>query len=194
MAAGGEGGAFGDEVLSALEAPRIDWRGRLTMFLQRTQASDYSWVPPNRRYLHRRIYLPGTRSRHLGDLVVALDTSGSIDPDVARAFLAEVGQLAQMVGGSGRLLLLQVDDEVRDVREIGPGSPLPETIRGRGGTSFRPAFEYLAAHSEIQPSGLLYLTDGDGSFPELPPPYPVLWVLVGPARVPFGASVVLPNA
>ncbi|MCI4331444.1 MAG: VWA-like domain-containing protein [Thermoplasmata archaeon] len=191
--AGGDGGAFAEETLRALEAPRIDWRGRLSMFLQRSQAADYTWVPPNRRYLHRGVYLPGTRSRSLGDLVVALDTSGSIDPDVARSFLAEVGQIAQLLGSTGRLLLIQADEEVRDVRTIGPGDRVPDTIRGRGGTSFVPVFDYLSHHPEISPGGLLYLTDGQGTFPEKAPPFPVLWVLVAPAHVPFGASLALPG-
>jgi predicted metal-dependent peptidase len=193
MAYTGRGGAFSEEVLGTLGSPTVDWRGRLTMFLQRTSAADYSWVPPNRRYLHRGVYLPGTRTRHLGDLVVALDTSGSIDPEMARGFLAEVSELAQLVGSSGGLLFLQVDDEVRSATVLGPGTRLPPVIQGRGGTNFRAAFEYLQGQTSFTPSGLVYLTDGQGTFPEHPPPYPVLWALVAPTVVPFGATLLIPQ-
>jgi predicted metal-dependent peptidase len=190
----GGGGEFSREVLRAVDAPRLDWRARLTQFLQRMYAQDYAWIPPNRRYLSRGLYLPGTRSRGVGDLVVAIDTSGSIDPETARAFLGEVRALSDLVGATGRLFLLQADDEVRAVTELGPGRPIPMEIHGRGGTDFRPVFAHLARSGTIHPTGLLYLTDGQGTFPDRPPAYPVLWILPAPSPVPFGERVILPGA
>ena len=57
-----------------------------------------------------------------------------------------------------------------------------------GGTDFRPPFVYVAEHPEIEPSCLIYITDGYGSAPRNPPPYPVLWILTsdGTKPAPWG--------
>lgn len=182
-----------EEVLTALGRPTVDWRDRLRRFVQRTYAADYSWIPPNRRYLYRGIYLPGTRSRQVGDLVVAVDTSGSIDPAVAARFLGEVSAMREMVGGSGRLFLMLADDEIRYAEELRPGVDLPRALKGRGNTDFRPVFERVEA-AQLRPTGVVYLTDGDGEFPERRPNVPVLWVLPANVHVPWGEKVILPNS
>ena len=49
------------------------------------------------------------------------------------------------------------------------------TIKGQGGTDFRPAFAYveelLARKVFYHLKGLLYFTDGNGTFPAKMPPY-----------------------
>jgi predicted metal-dependent peptidase len=46
-----------------------------------------------------------------------------------------------------------------------------------GGTDFCPPFVYVAKHPEIEPSCLIYITDGYGPASDNPPLYPVLWIL-----------------
>jgi predicted metal-dependent peptidase len=193
MAYTGEGREAAEEVLASIGRPRLHWRSELVRFLQRAYAQDYSWIPPNRRHLSAGVILPGTRTRSVGTLAIVIDTSGSIDPASARAFLSEVQGIADLVGGSGRLVVLEADDAVRSVREIRPGVPVPLEFHGRGGTDFRPAFEWASRSGTIRPTGLVYLTDGQGTFPERTPPFPVLWVMPQPLRVPFGAVVALPG-
>ncbi|EQD78726.1 hypothetical protein B1B_00563 [mine drainage metagenome] len=193
MAYTGEGRDAAEEILASIGRPQLYWRSELVRFLQRAYAQDYSWIPPNRRYLSAGLILPGTRTRSVGTLAIAIDTSGSIDPASARAFLSEVQGIADLVGGSGRLVVLEADDAIRSVREIRPGVPIPLEFHGRGGTDFRPAFEWASRSGTIRPTGLVYLTDGQGTFPERSPPFPVLWVMPQPMRVPFGAVVALPG-
>jgi predicted metal-dependent peptidase len=76
---------------------------------------------------------------------------------------------------------------------------MPETFKGRGGTDFRPVFDLVAtdiSRPEGWPDLLAYLTDGQGSFPERAPPYPVVWLLPEGSRVvpPFGARIEIPAA
>jgi predicted metal-dependent peptidase len=193
MAYTGEDRTAAVEILSSLGRPQLHWRSELVRFLQRAYAQDYSWIPPNRRYLAEGILLPGTRTRSVGTLAIAIDTSGSIDPARAHSFLSEVQGIADLVGGSGRLIVIEADDAVRSVREIRPGVPVPLEFRGRGGIDFRPAFEWASRSGTLTPTGLVYLTDGQGTFPERPPAFPVLWVVPQPVTVPFGAVVVLPD-
>ena len=71
-------------------APKVDWRDVLRRYLSAAAKSDYAWTPPNRRYIARGLYLPSLRSENLGPVVVAVDTSGSIDDATLAAFAAEI--------------------------------------------------------------------------------------------------------
>jgi predicted metal-dependent peptidase len=69
--------------------PRLDWREVLRRFLSSQARNDFSWSDPNRRFLHAGLYLPGLRSEELGEVVLAVDTSGSIGPKELSLFAAE---------------------------------------------------------------------------------------------------------
>lgn len=54
------------------------------------------------------------------------------------------------------------------------------TVRGRGGTSLIPPFDWISKHIEDGnpvPDALIYMTDGFGPSPEKSPVYPCLWVV-----------------
>jgi predicted metal-dependent peptidase len=67
---------------------------------------------------------------------------------------------------------------------------LPEEISGGGGTDFRPVFDWVE-QDRISPDLLVYFTDAQGRFPEREPPYPVIWLVKGKSRVPFGDRIQL---
>ena len=56
------------------------------------------------------------------------------------------------------------------------------TITGRGGTDFRPAFEYVndlierGAFTSLK--GLIYFTDGRGEYPKKKPPYETAFIFL----------------
>ena len=58
--------------------PPADWRAVLREFVSAHARNDYSWARPNRRFIAQGLYLPGLHSEELGDVVLAVDTSGSI--------------------------------------------------------------------------------------------------------------------
>ena len=64
-------------------------------------------------------------------------------------------------------------------------------VTGGGGTDFRPVFRYIDEHYELDPSLLIFFTDGYGAYPERPPQYPVMWLLTsnGACGVEWGQRV-----
>jgi len=65
---------------------------------------------------------------------------------------------------------------------------------GRGGTDFRPVFEWVddtLSRNEGLPDLVAYLTDGFGPFPKVAPPYPVVWLMPEGSEVvpPFGLRI-----
>ena len=73
-----------------------------------------------------------------------------------------------------------------------------QTPIGGGGTNFCPFFERVVKEYDLSaPLVGVYLTDGYGQFPDLPPSFPTLWVVTPGGRsldqFPFGEVVRLVN-
>lgn len=118
-------------------------------------------------------------------LAVALDTSGSCCGEVMERFLRELMSILQSYP-SFCVTLLQCDAKIQRIHQLTSEDDLEELFRsfkisGGGGTDFRPVFSYLDKqyeHDETAPlRGLLYLSDGYGSFPAKAPDYPVTFLL-----------------
>jgi len=186
--AGRLAGHWGALANAALE-PRLPWRALLERFLMRVARDDYSFARRSRR--EGEALLPGMESGE-ANLVVAVDTSGSIPREALDDFIEEVDALKGQVRASIALLLCDA--------AIAPGTPmrffpwepiaLPEGARGGGGTRFTPVFEWVESEP-VRPDALLYFTDAEGEFPERAPEYPVMWLVTGNAPVPFGERVQL---
>jgi predicted metal-dependent peptidase len=171
-----------DNILS----PKLDWRSLLGRFINATARNDYALMPPNRRYLHRRLFLPSMRSEDLPEAVVAVDTSGSVSQAELEQFTAEL--TAIISDCAMEIHLLFCDAKVTEARKIHRMDlPVKLDYKGGGGTDFRPAFRWVEEQG-LQPRYMIYLTDlACNRFPE-PPLYPVLWARTGPEDVkpPFG--------
>lgn len=155
--------------------PKVDWREALRYFVSTVARNDYRWFPPNRRHIHNGLYLPSVRSEEIGHIVMAIDTSGSINKEVLNQFAAEMTAILEQYRAD--CTVIYCDCKVAGVEDVlADDLPLDLKPRGGGGTDFRPPFEYLAEQGRV-PACLLYFTDGCcRSFPEVPD-YPVLWVL-----------------
>ena len=126
------------------------------------------------------------------DVLVALDTSGSVQEEELREFLAEIDALKGQVRAN--VTLHACDDK------LDPNGPwrfaqwetmqLPAELSGGGGTDFRPVFDWVA-REHITPDLLVFFTDAQGRFPDLEPGYPVVWLVKGKAGVPFGTRIQL---
>lgn len=174
-----------DELLN----PKVDWREVLRRFIQTNARNDYSWQRPNRRYIHQGLYLPSLYREQLGDIVLAVDTSGSIAPADLNQFAAEMTSILEEFPGS-MLHVVYCDTEVSNT-ETFSHDDLPFDLHpaGGGGTDFRPPFGWTDQQG-IAPACLVYLTDGECSrYPESPPDYPVLWVGTADFTPEFGDFV-----
>jgi predicted metal-dependent peptidase len=188
MQAGKLGGSMA-RMIDHLLQPQLPWRMLLARYLSSNARDDYSYMRPSRR--EGDFILPSLRSQQI-DLVVALDTSGSIGPEEFSAFVAELNALKGQL--RARVTLLACDARLSEkgpwVFEPWEEFKLPDEISGGGGTSFTPVFEWVE-RSGLRPETLVYFTDGDGAFPDHPPAYPVLWLIKGKEKVPWGQRIQL---
>ncbi len=169
--------------------PRVDWRDVLRQFVSSFARNDYAWSPPNRRFIHAGLYLPGLRSEELGDVVLAVDTSGSIGEKELARFAAEAQAILEAFDCT--LTIVFHDAEVQQVQHWRSGDgPLTLEPVGGGGTSHVCVFDWVASQGE-PPTCVVCLTDLYTDFPITPPAVPVLWAVVGDndAQPPFGLRV-----
>jgi len=167
---------------------KVDWREFLYGHIATHAKTSYAFTPPNMKFLYRGIYLP-SMSSDLLRVVVAVDTSGSVDEALLATFLAEVNSIMQQYPNY-EIELITADAKIHSAKTFLPGEPLVYKVSGGGGTDFRPVFEYIDMYLDY-PTLLLYFTDGDGTYPKKEAAYDVLWVMPEEKEVPFGEMVIL---
>lgn len=168
------------ELVKKLTTPEINWKERLAQFVTRAfNSSRKTWVPPNRRHVHRGLYLQRSESTKL-KAVVAIDTSGSTLGDRSK-FLSELNGLVESFGDY-ELSIITCDCEVNSCEMYSRDNPLDIKnsgfmLEGGGGTSFNPPFDYVLDH-QIEADVMIYLTDGYGEvYKDNPIGIPVMWVI-----------------
>lgn len=123
------------------------------------------------------------------DIVVALDVSGSCCGETCKRFLKELlGILRDISAGAPRfhVLLLLCDTEIQKEILLETSDQVDAlfanfTVTGFGGTDFRPVFDRVAQLRQEgtlpRVRGLLYLSDGYGSYPDTPTDYPTAFLI-----------------
>ena len=120
---------------------------------------------------------------NIRELVIAIDTSGSVQGDIVQDFLQKtynIFQEKESFFSHFRIHILQCDMMIRDTAVITTMAEFEKyietmEIKGLGGTDFRPVFSYVNEQIEQNVfrrfGGLLYFTDGDGVYPKYRPSY-----------------------
>jgi len=173
-------------LVDALRETKTDWRAYTLRFAQERAASDYTMRVPNRRFVQSGLYLPALQDVCMGEIIIAVDTSGSCS-DAIPAFGAHLQVILDTV--RPRVLhVVYADDGVQHVDTYAPGDTVKVRRDGGGGTSFVPPFQWIAAQG-IEPACMIYLTDLYGTFPA-PADFPVLWASVTKnLHAPFGETI-----
>ncbi|MEO0191144.1 MAG: VWA-like domain-containing protein, partial [candidate division WOR-3 bacterium] len=179
-----------DELLQ----PKLDLAETLNLFAYRIGKGmeDYSFYRKNRR--ENELILPAAIGieRHI---VIAIDTSGSIDDETLKIFLSEASALKD---NKTKITFVTVDAKAYEPVEISEYDDFYDTIRdahairGGGGTDFRDFFDFLKTLT-TPVDGVIFFTDGDAEYPnkEDEPPYPVLWIITMRTNLnvpPFGET------
>ncbi len=171
--------------------PKVDWREVLQRFVEKCKDDTRSWARPNRRFLSQGMYLPSTSGEAMGELVVAVDCSGSIGDDEINQFASEVLTIKEDSNPSA-IHVVYFDNEVSHYDKFTRDDEVHITPHGGGGTAFSPVFEYLEKHN-IEPVACVFLTDLYCSDFGNEPAYPTLWVTTdsNSTDAPFGEVVVM---
>ena len=190
----GKTGSGGNRDITELLQTKKDWKELLRDFVTTTCAGkDYStWKKPNRRYIGMDILMPSSISESMGEIVIGVDTSGSIGQHELNKFLTEIKGICDQVKPSKIRLMywdtLVCKEEVYDEqsRENLVRSTKPA---GGGGTDPECVPRYMAEHN-IKPEAVVMLTDGYvGSWGQWA--VPVVWCIQGNSSAKADVGVTL---
>jgi predicted metal-dependent peptidase len=172
------------------------FQSTVSQMASREVKEDYSFRVPNRRYTMSDIIMPtqvGERSKG----VFCVDTSGSMTiafndgvsvMDQAISEVEDIRKTHQI-----EIYLMNNDAATHRGEWVKPYEDMP-SLRGGGGTDFRPIFEHvdetLIEEERHKIEFVCILTDGDGAYPqEAPSDYDVVWVVFGNTEPPFGETI-----
>ena len=164
-----------EEAITALAKPEVNWRHYVRNLIGTHIANKKeTYNKANRR--RRQFGIKG-HTRHTGaKLNVMVDTSGSVSSRMLEKFFAEIESVSQYC----KIKLIEFDHEVQQVRDYHSGDWKSINVKGRGGTSFINALDYLEEEGLV--SGMqIILTDGEAGIPE-DRGYYILWVVIGRDR------------
>ena len=179
------------ELISKAHSSIIDWRNELREFLKMNASEDFSWTKPNVRLMEYGFF-PSRRSENIPSIVLAIDTSWSMDTESLKLVWSEIRNLAMdMV--PDQLSIIQCDTKVNFFEKYNSYDlPAEWNALGRGGTEYIPVFKHLDYENE-KPVCMIYFTDLECyTYPDFPPDYPVLWASTGgpkAPRPPFGEVI-----
>ena len=124
------------------------------------------------------------------EFVVAIDTSGSTSGELVQRFVQKTYNILKSTESfftKINLHIIQCDANIQEDRRITSQEEFDEylqtmKIHGLGGTDFRPVFEYvdrLRCQKEFNNlKGLIYFTDGYGTYPAQKPDYETAFVFL----------------
>ena len=162
--------------------PKVNWREQLRDFVTATckNKDKTSWKRPHKRFIGHDIYMPSMIGESIGQIVVGIDTSGSIGDKELNEFLTEVVAICDEVSPSS-IELLYWDTHVAGHETYNQGDyhALVQTTKpaGGGGTHVGCVNQYIK-DKRIQPEAIIILTDGyveddfGGNWD-----YPTLWAI-----------------
>jgi predicted metal-dependent peptidase len=166
--------------------PTVHWTEIVASWLREQCSDDWDWLTPAMEYSGADFILPSLHSEKVGEVVFAVDTSGST-ADLIPEFLGNVqGALDQL--RPRKLVNIFCDTAIQRVDEYAPGDTVSRDIPGGGGTDLRKVFDYVEEQN-MAPRCLVILTDLDTPFPPADPGYQVLWVVRGGGKAPFGEVI-----
>ncbi len=182
----GVGTESGDEEQKIEQgSAQIPWQVVLRQYIGRIRERRPVFGRPPRRFPTMAGIIPGKgRFNRKPKVMAVIDTSGSMTNSMLADISAELGLMANHC----EVVVVECDTEIHQVYLYRP----IESVKGRGGTDFRPPLEpdFLKAQ---QPDVVIYFTDGDGPAPEKPPAVPVVWAITegGKKPVPWGTEIPL---
>ena len=165
----GKVGSGGNRAIDQLLQPEVNWREVMREFITETcrGTDDSTWRQPSRRHMAMGILRPSGITERVGELVIGIDTSGSIGQQELTKCLSEIKGVCDTVKPeSVRILYWDTkvcsDELYGDVAgACGSLEQLTQTTKpkGGGGTNVQCVPDHIQANN-INAQAVIVLTDG----------------------------------
>lgn len=176
-----------ESLMGDLLTPKIPWKQKLYRFITQELIQDFTWKRPHKKSMSLGIYLPNVYKEKI-DMVLHIDTSGSISDELLTEFLTEIYSILAAFPQI-EMTLLQCDAAIQGEPKVMKGEDRADLVngtfkvKGRGGTSHTPVVDWINKNS---PMCRLFISLTDG-YSDIQSAYPSL-------SVPAHRIVLLPKA
>ena len=148
--------------------PLVDWRRVVKLF---SESSCKTKIKTTLKRPSKRFgTVPGIKIKKLRKLLIAIDTSGSINKAELSDFFSEVYHIWRQ---GAEIEVVECDVVIK--RSYAYKGVTPTFVTGGGGTDFNAPLEY--GNNNFKPDGLIYFTDGFAPRPKTHARFPLLWVI-----------------
>jgi predicted metal-dependent peptidase len=159
----GRMGASIPRVIGDLLETKVDWREVFQEFVQSAMRGkdEYTWRKMSKAYLANNMYIPSMHSETMGEVVVAIDTSGSINNEQISEFASELASICETCNPD-KVRVLWWDTKVHGEQVFeGNYGDIAKMLKpqGGGGTHVGCVSDYIIK-SSIKAEVLVVFTDG----------------------------------
>jgi predicted metal-dependent peptidase len=160
-------GRMGGEVprvIGDMLEPKVNWREALREFVSNATkgVEEMTWAKMNKRYLVNDMYLPSMYSETVGELIIAIDTSGSIGGVELTEFASEVSGVCNTVEPE-QVRVIWWDAQVHGEQIFRPSeyNNIASLLKplGGGGTHVSCVNKYIE-DKKLSAEAIIVLTDG----------------------------------
>lgn len=162
--------------ITTLEQAKFNWKAYLRQFVD---GSIRSTMKSSRKKVNRRLEkenIPGKKFLRKINLLVGIDTSGSVSSAELQEFMNEIHHIYK---NGAEVTIVQCDTQINSINEFKPN--LDIEIKGRGGTEFDPVIQYYNKNRNKH-TCLVYFTDGECNC-SVKPQGKMLWVMSSRSRI-----------
>ncbi|MDO4670015.1 MAG: VWA-like domain-containing protein [Aerococcus sp.] len=158
----GDLGSRVEQAVKAIDkAPTLDWRRLVKQGFGRLPRGYHATKKRMNRRQPERLDLSGRQVDHSVELLAFVDTSASMSEEELAYILGELRNIAQQLASPVKVI--QTDNEIKRVDALNAVDMSNIMYKGRGGTQFTPAFEWLRQHGYNNHNSIsVYFTDGFG--------------------------------
>lgn len=172
------------EKIEKMLESKVDWRAEIRERILPRMKTRPSYSKPKRHNPYKDFILPGMKKEGL-NIMVAIDTSGSIGKKERKYFLGEIDAIfACFPQNAVKMTVMYHDTEVYKMFDVDDVTDVMREEQRSGGTSHMDVFKKA---EDENPDTLILLTDGESDFPESTTIPNVIWVCTdknGAKRIP----------
>jgi len=170
-------GSIIEQIQKLLKKPEISWKQVLRKYIGVVPADHY---PTRLRVDRRQPYrsdLRGKLSNRHVELIIAIDTSGSMSNSDISYVINEIFNIVKDY--KTKITIIECDSQIGKIYNPKKITDVQTRVTGRGGTSFVPVIKHINETGAYKNALLVYFTDGYGDS-EIPKPRTLrnLWVVL----------------
>ena len=162
--------------ITKVEEAKFNWKSYLRQFVNGSVRSN---MKSSRKKINRRLEkenVPGKKYLRKINMLVGIDTSGSVSSDELNEFMNEIHHIHK---NGAEVTIVQCDTQINSIDKFDPKMNIE--IKGRGGTYFDPVIEYYNKNKNTH-TCLVYFTDGE-AYCNVKPQGKMLWVMSSVSRI-----------